>query len=226
MVDLPTVTLVCADCLNVERAIRAMERSRSGCNFGAVKLLTSLETDYPFKVPCQPLTTHLDYSIFMLKRIHEFIDTPHMLVVQYDGYVLNAEAWNNEWLNYSYIGPLFIHRHFINDRSVGSGGFSFRSKSIMARVDSLLPPWDCSAAEYQKGLPYYEDGIIALLFRDRLQSEGFTYAPPVEASKFAQGGNCDPGFYVSRPFGFHGNWPNINQSTGFVDAWPWPPDHL
>jgi hypothetical protein len=221
MLELPSVTLMCADCVDVARAVNILEKCRSKCNFGAVKFLTSLETDYPFKVPIQPLNCHLDYSVWMLKKAHQYITTPHLLIVQYDGYVLNPEAWDPAWLNYSYIGPLFIHKHTIVPTSVGSGGFSFRSNALMQYVCALLPPWTGSATEYhQRHCKFYEDGMIALHFRENLAAAGFTFAPPQEASKFAQGGNCDPSYYVDRPFGFHGYWPNINRDTGFVDPWP------
>ncbi len=224
MLHLPTVTLFCADCVDAARAVNIMEKCTRRCEFGAVKLLTSLPTAYPHAVPIKPLRTHLDYSVFMLTEAHAYIETEHMLVVQHDGFVINPDVWNPEWLRYGYMGPLFIHRHTIGPASVGSGGFSLRAQKLMASIAAKLPPWNwtCDSAQYQTKLGLYEDGMISMIYRPELEKQGFVYAPPEVACIFAQGGNCDPGFYVRRPFGFHGLWPNINQETGEVEPWPWP----
>ncbi len=105
--DLRTVTLFCADCVNAVRAVEILERCRDACDFGAVRLLTSCETDYLHAVKIPPLHSLNAYSVFMLKRAHEFVDTPHMLVVQWDGFVINPSAWDPAWLYYDYIGPIW-----------------------------------------------------------------------------------------------------------------------
>lgn len=222
--QLPQVTLLCADCLDTERAIAAMERTAAKCDFGAVKFLTSLETDYPHTVKIPHLGTLVDYSVFCLKKLHEYVDTTHMLTVQHDGWVLNQESWNPAWLNYDYIGSLFIHRHEIGPQSVGSGGFSLRSRRLMQRVSESLPPWTGTPEniqQLQQTIGAYEDGFIAIYFRHFFESQGFRYAPPEEAARFSQGGNLDPRFHVRRPFGFHGLWTEvINFDTGEVGPWP------
>lgn len=213
--DLPTVTLVSADCYDVKRTISALDICLSKCNFGAVKFFTSLPTDYPHRVECEHMHNLSVYSIWMLKRLHLFIETPHLLVVQHDGWILNPEMWNPEWMNYDYIGPLFMHTHIIQPTSVGSGGFSFRSKKLMDWVSSRLPPWDgpSDTDAYQAKLGSYEDGIISFYFREELTRSGFRFAPPHEAAKFCQGGQPDPEYYVRKPFGFHRNV-KVNLETG------------
>lgn len=221
--DLPSVTLLCVDCFDVERVIPIVEKCKEKCNFGAVKVLTSLPTDYEHRVQINHLPSHISYSIFMLKKANVHVDTKHALVVQHDGWILNSAAWNPSWLDYDYIGPLFIHRHHITDRSVGTGGFSFRSKALMDVVCSKLPEWDESesgTASLQRQLGSYEDGVISINLRHFLERSGFKYASAVEASKFAQGGNCDSAYHVERPFGFHGLWPNIDFDSGVVSPWP------
>ena len=196
---LPSVTLVCVDCVYVGRAAAAMEWCMELAEFGAVKLLTSLPTDYPHKVEIQPLNTLVTYSVFMLKKIHEYVDTEHMLIVQHDGIILNPASWDPAWLKYDYIAPIFNQTPV-----VGSGGFSLRTKRMMARISALSPAWDGNNTEQvQANLGCYEDGAISMLFRSILQSEGYQYAPVSEAIKFAQGGNRDRRYHVQRPFGLH-----------------------
>ena len=214
LLDLPSVTLMCADCVNVERAIKVLETCKAKCNFGAVKLFTSLPTDYPH-VAIGHLGSLSDYSDWCLTRMHEFIDTPHFITVQHDGWILNPDVWDPAWLNYDYMGPLFLQEHQPNDWSVGSGGFSFRSKAMMEYVAKISPKWE-------KGAWPHEDGEICKHHRATLQAAGFKYPTALEAAKFAQGGNPNPNYFVQRPFGFHGMWANINHETGVVTPWEWP----
>jgi hypothetical protein len=224
MINLPTVTLICADCVHVEDSVKVLDRCMTGCTFGDVKLLSSQQTASPYLHKIAPLKSLVEYSVFMLKRIHEYVDTEHMLVVQHDGWIINPSSWNPDWLNYSFIGPLFIHNHNIDDRSVGTGGFSLRSRKLMEAVSKMVPDWDHTeecTARVQNHLGCYEDGAISMMYRQRLENLGFKYAPPMEAVKFSQGGNTDKNYWVERPFGFHGLWPNINRETGLVS----PFDH-
>lgn len=211
--QLPSVTLCCVDCLDVTRAIKVLEICKSKVDFGAVKLLTSIPNEYEHSVKIMPLNSLIAYSIFMLSKVHEFIETEHFLVVQRDGWILNTSAWDDKWLtNYDYIGPLFIQYS-----KVGSGGFSLRTKKIMEAISKTIPCWDGTqkhADEIQKGLGYYEDGEISL----SKFGECWNIAPPEEACKFAQGGNRDPRYFYDKPFGFHRTWQEINFQTGIVDS--------
>lgn len=208
--QLPTVTACIIDCVNVKRAISVIEKCKSLCDFGAVKLLTSIETDYQHAIKIKPLDTLIMYSIFMLTKSYKYIDTSHVLIVQRDGWILNTSAWEDRWLEYDYIAPLFVQM----DR-VGSGGFSLRSKKIMETVSKITPEWNGSerhANEIQKVMKCYEDGVICLSTFAR----GFKIASLEDAAKFAQAGNKNPRYYVEKPFGFHGAINFVNHETGAV----------
>ena len=208
--QLPSVTLCIIDCVNATRAINVLEHCKKQADFGAVKLLTNFPTDYEHKVKIRPLNSLVAYSIFMLTKVHEYIDTPHMMIVQRDGWILNPESFNPAWLELDYIGPIFVQYDH-----VGSGGFSLRSKKLMQNTAYNTPEWDWSqrqADEIQTKLSYYEDGVICL---SGMYNQ-FKKATLEEAAIFAQGGNRNPKYYVERPFGFHGTWANIDHSTGKV----------
>lgn len=222
-IELPNVTLLCGDCVHIEFAIPAIERCKALCNFGAVKLLTSMPTDYEHRVEIMPLNSLSAYSTFMLKYAYQYVDTSHFLVAQHDGWILNPEAWDPAWLELDYIGPLFIHAHETGPRSVGSGGFSLRSKRLMQHVAGMLPPWDGTEATVKAAIAAatcYEDGYIAQVARPTLEAAGFKFGTPEQASRFAQGGNNDPAYHVARPFGFHGLWSNIDHTAGEVSPPP------
>ena len=210
--QLPTVTLMCVDCVNVERAIAVVEHCKTMCDFGAVKLLTSLSTDYShIKIPA--LNSLVEYSIWMLTKCYKYIDTDYVLIIQRDGWILNPDTWENDWLKYDYIAPLFNQYDI-----VGSGGFSIRSKRLMQGVARLTPHWNYTtenANEIQNLLGFYEDGVIS--FNEELKAK-YNYAPVDVANKFAQGGNPNMDNYCKRPFGFHGSYRTINHNTGEVDV--------
>jgi hypothetical protein len=213
MTELPHVTLICVDCKNVERAIVSVERSKLGCHFAEIKLLTSasLAADfpgYPHVITIPSIDCINDYSAFCLKRLHEFVTTSHMLLVQHDGSILNAAAWDHAWDNYDYMGPLFEQERTLNPGCVGSGGFSYRSRRLMATVAQLLPPWDgrCSfdGADGRNNWGH-EDGVIAHFLRHQLVTRGMIFAPPQAAARFAFGRSRLIPCLTS--FGFHGYCP-------------------
>lgn len=210
--QLPTVTLMCVDCVNVTRAINVIEKCKALCDFGDVKLLTSIQTDHPNAVKIAPLTSLVAYSVFMLTDSYKYFNTSHVLVVQGDGWILNPSSWKNEWLQYDYMGPLFIQYD-----TVGSGGFSLRSKEIMTKAAQTLPAWDGSDSELdriQSIIGCYEDGYLAMALRSTHST--FKYPSLAEAADFAQGGNPNPEYHRPNPFGYHGAWQNIDHETGQV----------
>ena len=38
-----------------------------------------------------------------MHRLASYIETDFVLIVQYDGFVLHAQAWDDDFLNYDYI---------------------------------------------------------------------------------------------------------------------------
>lgn len=210
--QLPTTTLLCVDCIDSKRAIRVIEHCKSLSDFGAVKFLSSIPTDYEHRVRIMPLNSLIAYSVFMLSRVHEYIETPNFLIVQRDGWILNTDSFDPKWLELDFIGGLYMQYD-----KVGSGGFSLRSKKIMEDVSKIVPHWDGTQKEadrIQKGLGYYEDGILSL----SPFSKNYKIASLEQAANFSQAGNRNPIYFRERPFGWHRTWQEINFQTGVVDS--------
>jgi hypothetical protein len=221
-VYLPDVTLICADCYIWDRVVVAMERSLAQCDFGAVKFLTSLDTPYRRNVVrIPPIKSINEYSAFCLKEMYKYVDTSHALIIQHDGYVLRGESWDPAWLQRDYIGPLYDQDRTITPMSVGSGGFSLRSRRLMQATAELLPPWNGTASydsmgprtwahpSQQTNFWGHEDGIICFHLRHGLTSRGMQFGTPEEAARFAHGKNKvmrDP-----LSFGFHGYSPEQSE---------------
>lgn len=190
--NLPEVTLCCVDTRLPELALWALERCMSKVRFGEVLFFTD-----PAKVAQRPegvrlLPCRIDsvpaYSQFMLRGITPHLRTPHLLVVQWDGFVLDAEAWQPEFLQYDYIGAPWPR--VPGERGVGNGGFSLRSRRLL---DALADP--------RLVVSHPEDVCICQVNRDRLeQGHGIHFAPRALAERFAY-----ERARVKHPtFGFHG----------------------
>src|SRR4030095_8102212 len=90
-------TLVCVDCTNkVALAERAIEKSLEQCTFDVVKLLTH-DATRKHAIKIEPLTSLQAYSNFMVRELHKYIQTPHALVIQADGYVVNGKMWSPDF---------------------------------------------------------------------------------------------------------------------------------
>ena len=210
--QLPTVQLTIIDCLEVEKSLKVLEKCQEKIDFGAVKFLSNIPNDSPYWVEIKPLKSLVAYSIFMLTKFHEYIDLPMVQIVQRDGFIINAESWNDDWLGVDFLGGLYMQM----DR-VGSGGFSLRSKKIMRDVSKTLPDWDWSqehAEEIQKRLSFYEDGELSLT----AFAKNYKIATNEQGAAYSQAGNRNPKYFRKRPYGFHRTFQEIQFDTGLVDS--------
>jgi predicted nucleotidyltransferase len=211
-IKLPNVTLLGIDCVNIERLVSAMDVSESGIEFGAVKLLTSLPTEDKRKVEIPHIGSIEEFSRFCIEDLHKYVDTDYVLLVQYDGFILNPESWTDEFLKYNYIGaPWFVAEWSVRDFGfpvdllgtliVGNGGFSLRSKKFL----------ETSARLAQEGrIPKMnpEDVAMCVWYRSEFEKEGIKFAPPEIASQFSIEGTDHT---YNKQFGFHGfTWTDID----------------
>ncbi len=203
--QLPQITLIGIDCINVERLQKALDISSKHIEFGAAKLLTSLDSDDSRKVSIAQLESIDAYSKFCIKDLAQYVDTEYALVIQYDGFVLNADAWSDEFLQYDYIGAVWQVGPWFGDdfpkelhgaEVVGNGGFSLRSKKFL----------DASARLFSEGkITRYqpEDVALCVYYRDLLEMEGIKFAPIDVAKKFSYNMKSKDSSW-SGEFGFHG----------------------
>jgi hypothetical protein len=128
MLELPDVTLCCIDTINHALALRALRQSSAQIRFGRTLFISDREVSAPdLEVEIvAPLTSRDDYSQFVLKSLASRIDTSHVLLVQWDGYVINPAAWREEFLGCDYIGAQWFWHD--DGMRVGNGGFSLRSR--------------------------------------------------------------------------------------------------
>lgn len=197
---LPSVTLLGLDCINSDRLIQAAEICKKYFEFAEVKLLTSCVSSHPDVVPIPAIESIEEYSHFMIHTLDQYVDTPHVLIIQYDGFILNPQAWTDEFLQYDYIGaPWWKHGKLI----VGNGGFCLRSKKLVQTLAT-----DPDIPEIPKHEP--EDVYICRELRGLLEKKGIVFAPVELAKKFSLEMNEVVGGVWTDQFGFHGlRWTDI-----------------
>lgn len=209
--ELPSVTLCAVDCLNPMLALRALDICGLQCNFGDVVFLSDTANQYKLdgcRMEVIPrIGSVAEYSRFVLKELGRYCNTEHMLLVQWDGYIINPQSWRPEFLEYDYIGAPWGWLQ--DDLCVGNGGFSLRSRRLF---DALL---DDEIIDLDP-----EDEAIGRRYRPLLESKyGIRFAPKVVAAAFSY----ETTYPEGAPFGFHGlfnMWAALPQQelAGFVAA--------
>lgn len=194
VLDLPDVTLCCVDTRSVQQALDAVRRCMEQIRFGRVVFLGPQTSTVPGGCPqgidwisIPSLRGIEDYNRIMLREILPHVRTTHVLVVQWDGFVVHADRWQPDFLEWDYIGAPWYHGG--SPGVVGNGGFSLRSRRLLETLATMT--LDTSQPE---------DMEICVHRRPELeQAHGMHFAPLPVAQAFA----CEYGGYRDT-FGFHG----------------------
>jgi hypothetical protein len=136
-----------------------------------------------------------EYSRFVLVSLKAYIRTPYVLLIQWDGYVVDPSAWSDAFYCFDYIGATWLQKD--GTKIVGNGGFSLRSRKLLEAMSSQ-----------EITLHHPEDDCIAKTNRTVLEDRyGIHFADPATADRFSYEFDA-PGIAV---FGFHGfcNFPDV-----------------
>jgi len=210
-IKIPEVTLVAVDCTDrVLGTINALNICSRNIDFGRVKLLSH---EKPLALPDFieyneiPKISNIDeYNQFMFMDLGRYIDTSHCLTVQDHAYIINASAWNDEFLEFSYLGAPWAvvpDAYMANNGErarVGNGGFSIRSKHLLDLPSKM--GWYLREEQGWKN----EDGNVCCYWRKEMLENGIKYAPLEVAVKFAYE-TAIPENLGIMPLGFHRHFP-------------------
>ena len=211
------VTLLGVDCVDVDRLIQAMEICLKDFEFENVKLLSSIKSDYQYLVRINPLNSAEEYSKFIIEHLDEYVETPHVLLIQYDGFILNPNAWSDEFLKYDYIGSPWLVRNshiklgwpekLSGTYLVGGGGFTLRSKNFISLCADLA-----KQNFFKKYHP--EDVVLCLDNREYFENHNIKFAPVSLAKQFCYEAEDMKNYSWDGQFGFHGlKWTDISKWT-------------
>ena len=213
MLNLPNVTLILMSGLDyrTEDNLRALKHSQKEIKFA--------ETKY---IQLGSIKGIDDWSKAIIYELPKYIETDYCLLVHENGFIVNPESWNPEWLNYDFVGsPWPLPQDDISFRDE-EGNIVRVGNSVSLRSKKLL---DLIATKEWK--PYYgfynEDGFITCHHRKWLESQGCKFAPIEVAKWFGRELDMPENMDVDKPFIFHYNkvFPGRNKEfrellTGFV----------
>lgn len=197
MLSLPTVTLCAVDTACHALTALALQDCMSQATFGDVlilsdKLLPVRGARFSRIAPCSSAAAqaHCWYTVPGL------VQTAHYLIIQWDSWIIEPNAWTDDFLTYDYVGaPWGWHG---DGHEVGNGGFSLRSKRLGDYV-----------AAHSDTLPFRapEDAALCRSHRKALEREGFRWAPTNIAARFSIERSALN--RIDQHFGYHGmfNWP-------------------
>jgi hypothetical protein len=193
VLHLPDVTLVSIFTVAHELSRLAIGECVSRVKFGDIKVFTDRPQDDEICVG--PFDTGEQVARFAIYGMPGYIKTRYILLIQWDSWVINPEAWSDEFLKYDYMGAPWWYRDPYN---VGNSGFCLRSKAL---IDFL------AANEEAFPLALPEDHVLCRNYQRRLPQ--FKWAPEQLAWRFSFERTML--YPADRVFGFHGlfNWPRV-----------------
>jgi hypothetical protein len=210
MLHLPNFTLIAVSSVDLGGTDLALQISSHDIEFAAIKFLSSEEwapSSPKIQMIKIPRLDLVGYSRFILGDLCRHVETEYCLVVQSDGFVLNANKWNPEFLEYDYIGapwPLDLKLQpgnialDLSRNSVGNGGFSLRSRKLLEATskiafDDLIFPTKS------------EDLIFCHFLFQEMLNAGIKFPRPELAAQFSiESQTAAYGQDPSTCFGFHG----------------------
>lgn len=186
--------------VNLPATVSALERSLLHADFASCLLLSDIRPanldERIEQVAIDRLRSAAAYSQFVLRQLPNYVSTSHCLLVQWDGFVLDGDQWQPEFLDCDYLGAAWPQ--FKDGHNVGNGGFSLRSQRLMRL---------CQSPHFRAHHP--EDVAIGRTNRTWLEANGVQFGDEQLANSFS----CERQGSLSHSFGFHGVF-NMSAAIG------------
>jgi hypothetical protein len=202
----------------VDKEMAALEKTAAGLPGCKTLVITNelINTKHPQKLVYQKLD-YFGIQEFMVYCMHNYIKTEYALIVQSDGWLLNADNWDDRWFEYDYVGA-YTHAAIEGDKFywwyswekecknpmvVQNGGFSLRSRKLLA-----APTRYGIVKHFQNGDTrlWNEDIQLCCWMRPALENIGLKFAP-FEVAKYFSFEHLSPGLHkgldLTKMFGHH-----------------------
>jgi hypothetical protein len=196
-------------------------------SFGEVKLVTTKDYVEKYKdelgqdgiiveEQVNPLTNIDEYNEYILYHMYKHVNMEFALIVQDHAFILNPDAWTDEFLDYDYIGAPWPYRDrayvtpFDEHVRVGNGGFSLRSKKLMEVPTKVDVPFHvANNSDFYRMFGCVntnEDGNICVHNKHIFEEQGCKIAP-LELAKYFSYESPVLENQGILPFGYHRNLP-------------------
>jgi hypothetical protein len=219
MLKLPNVTIAALACTHIDETVRALKYSMRDIVFGGAVLAShikpcNLPADIRYESVSQNKTID-DFNYKMIYEMHKYIRTEFMLLIHYDGFVINPQSFRNEFLNYDYIGAPWPKNKSLSDADgnicrVGNS-VSLRSKRLMelpAKLNLPFSPLDFAPYKNMTN----EDLFICVKNKRIFEKNGMSFAPLEIAKYFSHEANIAE-IRGIKPFVFH-DYFGANKNNG------------
>jgi hypothetical protein len=221
MLKLKNITIAALACTNIYETVRAMKYSMKNIEFADAVFVSHKK---PFFLPENIRYEHTpqnksidDFNYKMIYEIHKYIKTDFMLLVHYDGFVINPEMWKNEFLEYDYVGSPWPKLKSLKDINgnicrVGNS-VSLRSKKLLEFPSKAGIPFEPDG----KGR-YNEDLLICVKNKHLFEENGMKFAP-VEIAKYFGREASIPETKGLKTFAFHDYFGENFKNKRFGRVW-------
>ncbi len=221
--SLPQITLIAVTSVKIYETIKALEYSMKGIDFGEVVLVTHKK---PRNLPkgitvklCDPITDIDKFNHMMVYDLDQYVNTDFMLLVHYDGFVVNPKSWREEFLEYDYIGspwPMPDEEHVSYYDSNGNvvrvgNSVSIRSKRFLEYPSKHNLEWRPTPNG-----DYNEDIFLCAMSRVEMEKDGIEFAP-IEVARYFGREHTMPETTGIDPFIFHKWWDENADYPHFKD---------
>ena len=216
--ELQNVDLISINCVDPYQSAAAINYCQKYFNFGKSILITHKDVDV------DDIELHLidkldwgQYNDYVLNLI-DHTDNDYVLLIQDDGHIVNPNLWDDEFLNYDYIGAPWpseeswislqhqdqrsLMREIFPKNRVGNGGFCLRSRKFLefsSQFDSCNGLGEDSFLCTRK---YYEAIEYGIKFAPFELAVKFAYENP--CIEFGKSWNEREYFDKTKHFGWHG----------------------
>jgi hypothetical protein len=140
MINKKSISIIC---LSTDKPIRSLEILNHCKNIfpyfdKCILFANENHTINDIEIKKVNVPSYQEYNRFIVEDLNNYIFTDFTLIVQEDGYIINPELWNENFLKYDYIGAMWP-----NENICGNGGFCLRSKKFL-ELSSKLKYSQCS----------------------------------------------------------------------------------
>lgn len=191
--DLTNTTLVAISSNKIKETLQAIDICKKYANFYKIVLFSDCDTQYTHHITA--ITSILEYNLFAYYELPQYIDSDYILNIHWDGFIVNPEAWTNEFYNYDYIGAPWPWNNLC-----GNSGFCMRSKKFLQTQLLLSRQHKLEIDDEHGKHGLHDDVMLCLKLRNKFIENGCRYAPENIGYKFS----TEYGVYDHyRSFGFH-----------------------
>jgi hypothetical protein len=196
--QLPNVTLVAIDHGAAYALTRwSLDRCLAAADFADVVILSDVDLLPGAHWIKTTADSPIAANMLLWYELPKHLLSTHFLYAQWDSWVINPDAWTDQFLAYDYIGAPWPMSTRPPPHNVGNGGFSLRSRALMDYV-----------SRQHLNFHHPEDVGLCCYYRALLERQGFRWPEPRLAHRFSAEMVWPHGV---TPFGFHGayNFPAV-----------------